>query len=234
MDHAEALRLQAAEKYALGELSGELRDQYEEHYFACSECALDIQATAMFLEGTRQLATQERSMPALLPQPASSTWFGRFFGSWLRPAVAVPLLATLLAAVIYQNAVTIPGLKSSAARTFAPQVYGPAFSLLTANVRGGSGVEIAVRPNESFLLDFDFTPSATFGSYVAQLQHTSGRVLLRTNLAGGQANRSLHFAVPAGTLSRPGQYALVFYGATPNGAPAAEVQRLSFTVAFPR
>ena len=32
MNHDEAIRLKAAEKYLLGELSAELRDQYEDHY----------------------------------------------------------------------------------------------------------------------------------------------------------------------------------------------------------
>ncbi len=38
MNHSEALQLQAAEKYILGELAPELRDEYEEHYFECEEC----------------------------------------------------------------------------------------------------------------------------------------------------------------------------------------------------
>jgi hypothetical protein len=35
MDHLEAKRIQAAEKYVLGELTPALRDEYEEHYFDC-------------------------------------------------------------------------------------------------------------------------------------------------------------------------------------------------------
>jgi len=33
MDHSEALRQQAAEKYVLGELPPPLRDEFEAHYF---------------------------------------------------------------------------------------------------------------------------------------------------------------------------------------------------------
>jgi len=51
MDHSEALRLQAAERYVLGELSPELREQYEEHYFTCEECASDVKASAVFAGG---------------------------------------------------------------------------------------------------------------------------------------------------------------------------------------
>ncbi len=46
MDHNEAIQLQAAVKYVLGELSPVQRDDYEEHYFDCAECAIDIKALA--------------------------------------------------------------------------------------------------------------------------------------------------------------------------------------------
>jgi len=53
MDHNEALRQQAAEKYVLGELPPTLRDEYEEHYFECQECALDVKATTEFVDNVR-------------------------------------------------------------------------------------------------------------------------------------------------------------------------------------
>jgi len=49
MDHKEAVRLQAAEKYVLGELAEELCKAYEEHYFDCQECATEVIATAAFV-----------------------------------------------------------------------------------------------------------------------------------------------------------------------------------------
>jgi anti-sigma factor RsiW len=53
MDHNEALQLQAAEKYVLGELSQSLRDKFEEHFFECPECALDVKAVAGFVDNAR-------------------------------------------------------------------------------------------------------------------------------------------------------------------------------------
>jgi hypothetical protein len=104
-------------------------------------------------------------------------------------------------------------------------------------VRGSSVVEITVQPNEGFLLDFDFTPAAIFDAYRAELQDSSGRVLSQSSIPGSDANKSLHFAVPAETLGKAGQYALVLYGAGKNGSEGksgTEVQRLSFQVAFQR
>ena len=93
MDHIEAVRLHAAEKYILGELPKEQHDEYEEHYFDCSACAEEIKATVAFMESSRQVAREEalqvvddkRLAPA---SPAKGGWFG-----WmLRPAFAIPCI----------------------------------------------------------------------------------------------------------------------------------------------
>ena len=55
MDHNEALRLQAAEKYVLGELPPPLRDEFEEHFFDCQECAQDVIAVAGFVDNARHV-----------------------------------------------------------------------------------------------------------------------------------------------------------------------------------
>ena len=55
MDHNEALQLQAAEKYVLGELPPPLRDEFEEHFFGCQECALDVKAAAGFVDNARHV-----------------------------------------------------------------------------------------------------------------------------------------------------------------------------------
>ena len=60
MDHEEAVRLQAAEKYVLGELAEELREAYEQHYFDCQECATEVIATAAFVDGARDIFKEER------------------------------------------------------------------------------------------------------------------------------------------------------------------------------
>ena len=42
MDHRDALREMAVEKYLLGELTGESRDIFENHLFDCEQCAADL------------------------------------------------------------------------------------------------------------------------------------------------------------------------------------------------
>src|SRR5260370_40882897 len=103
MDHNEALQLQAAVKYVLGELSQVQRDEYEEHYFDCAECAVDIKALATFADTTREVLRQERERQAAKELvPARGGWL-----RWLQPALVPPCAALLLLGG-YQNFVSIP------------------------------------------------------------------------------------------------------------------------------
>src|SRR5690242_2089456 len=108
MDHREALRLQAAEKYVLGELSPQLRDEYEEHYLECQECGEELKTTVAFVDSARGVLQDEVAVrtEAEIAQPRKAAWL-----AWLRPAVAVPVFAALLLVVAYQNLVTIPRLQ---------------------------------------------------------------------------------------------------------------------------
>ena len=53
MDHSESIRLMAAEKYLLGELTPDLQEKFEEHFFECQECALDVRAGAALVEHSK-------------------------------------------------------------------------------------------------------------------------------------------------------------------------------------
>ena len=236
MDHNEAVRLQAAVKYVLGELSPIQRDEYEEHYFDCGECAADIKALATFADTAREVLRQEKASHV----PASSTTRPGWL-RWLQPIVAVPAFAALLLIIAYQNSVTIPGLKSTSSRP-AAEIYGQTFLLQPSDTRRGSEAPVneatlEVRPNEGFLLQFDFIPSAAFPSYLCELQDASGRVLLHVNIPAEKAKQELHLPVPAGLLPHPGRYSVVFLGADPVSGKAvnnSKQQYFTFNVAFRR
>ena len=59
MDHNEAIKLRAAERYALGELPEQVRDAYEEHFFDCAECAMDMKAVSAFVDGARDIFAED-------------------------------------------------------------------------------------------------------------------------------------------------------------------------------
>jgi hypothetical protein len=235
MDHNDAVRLQAAEKYILGEFPQNLRDEYEEHFFDCAECAVDVKAIAAFADTTREvLRRAETDAAQKAAAPARGGWF-----AWLRPIVAVPAFAVLLLVIGYQNTVTIPRKQGMAALD-ASQVFTSSFSLKKADTLGSEDAKsaeegkIQVRPDESFALQFDFTPRQAFDGYICQLQDESGRSLLQVKIPGTSANRELHFVVPGGVV-RPAKYSLVLAGdpeASGRMTKTNEVSRLPFTVEF--
>lgn len=230
MNHNEAKQLQAAEKYLLGELSLAQREEYEEHYFDCAECAVDLKAMAVFADNAREVLRQEKANSMVTGRaPVQGGWF-----NWLRPIVAVPAFAALLLVIIYQNTVTIPRAKEEVAHG-AAQFFTSSFSLQMANTRGGEEVKVQIHPNEGFGLDFDFIPSRSFESYVCQLQDESGRSLWEVNVPGSSANKEAHVSVPA-ELVRPGKYSLVFFGApVSQGQPSRDkVLQLAFAIEFPQ
>ncbi len=236
MDHNEAVRLQAAEKYLLGELPKEQHAAFEEHFFECSACAEEMKTTVAFMESSRQVAREgvrqvideERLVPAV-SSPRAGGWFG-----WLRPAFAVPVFAALLLFIGYQNGVTIPKLKGSAASQSA-EIISSTFHL-AGSARGGdeSETKLQVRAGESFILNFDFTPARTFGEYSWQLLDQAGRAVKLGKISGDKKYQTVSLPVVGGVESA-GKYNLVFLGGaggnsqTPN---ENEVQRFTFTVVF--
>ncbi len=230
MDHSEVVRLQAVEKYMLGELSPELRDQFEEHYFDCPTCAADVTALHTFMAASRMILKEEAvAQPA--PREGNSKRRGWF--DWLRPAVALPAMAALAAVIFFQAVVTIPGLKERVARQSVAQVYESSFRVQGAT-RGEGSSKVTVSPDQSFALDFDFTPEQSFRSYKGMLIDPSGNTILSFRVPGSAANKELHLVVP-GDKIHAGNYELVFIGESesPNADQKAhEVLQLSFSVEF--
>jgi anti-sigma factor RsiW len=235
MDHFEAKHLNAAEKYVLGELTPELRDDYEKHYFDCADCSEDVRAAATFVTASKQIFQQDPvarpvAAPVRVPEKVSgfSAWF-----AWLRPAIAVPVMAALVAVIVYQNVASTPGARNSAAPREA-QAFASSFRL-QGSVRGNNEpTKIAVGANEPFALDFDFTPSQTFPNYEARVLDASGKTIFAAPLPSDLTNREVHLAIAGGTL-RPGAYDLLVVAKNDGSSPsnnAVEVQRLHFAIEF--
>ncbi|HXL22530.1 MAG TPA: hypothetical protein VOA78_08695 [Candidatus Dormibacteraeota bacterium] len=247
MDHTEALRLQAAEKYLLGELDATLRDQYEEHYFDCAACALDLQAAAAFAATTRQVF-QEDANAALAAAaaghraPASSTpdqpsWIQRF--RWAFAAVPAFVALVLATIVTYQDTVLIPHLKNAATPAVS-SLSAAVLDLPPTGTRSGADAPanaspFQVRPGEPFSVQFDFTPSAALPAYLCQLQDASGRTLLQVAVPADKANQRFSLAVPGSLLPASGNYRIVFLGAdlaSGQPLPGSNTQSFTITVAF--
>jgi hypothetical protein len=223
MEHTEAIRLMAVEKYLMDELTPDVRDSFEEHFFTCQDCAADVRAGAAFLQHSRKLLAakpETQVMPA--PVPSKPGWL-----AWLRPALAVPVIALLVAIMGYQNFVTYPSLKNSVAELRAPQIL-PSASLINSNTRGANLPSVSIHSGEPFLLFVDIPSDSHYASYVAELQGPDGKREWSLNVPVQATKDTVPIRVPAGTKAA-GQYALIVRGTGSSGEPV-EVARYPFVL----
>jgi hypothetical protein len=225
MDHDLAVKSQACEKYLLGELSPDLRDAYEEHYFSCAECATQLRMAAELVGAGQQIFAQT---PA--PAVSAGARIVQESGGWLRwfrPAIAIPVLATLLLVVGYQNLVLIPQLKESR----APRVLAM-FSLISANTRGETVPAFTTQPNQPVGLYVDVPADAAYSTYEITLVDPWGKTTPVRSLSYAEAQKTLVVVVNPGKIS--GKYALIISGQTNSqlASPPAELARIQFNIAF--
>lgn len=218
MDHSEAIRLGAPEKYLLGELSAQEREQFEEHFFTCLECADDVKSGAVFVDNARAVMREEAAMQTVL-KPATS----RGFAPWFRPAWGMAALVVLAGVISYQNVVTIPHLKETADR---PQAL-TSFSLLTAGSRGSAPV-IHPPQGQAFGIYVDIPPTQSF-PYYTLLVKTAKRQY-EVQVSAEQAKDTVLIWIPAGALDS-GSAELVISG-RPSEGQAVEIARDPFAIEF--
>lgn len=232
MDHLEAVRTKAAEKYMLGELSGKERDDYEDHFFGCQECASEVKLGAILVDSAKEVL----SSPHILPEkPAREIGARRPWFAWfMRPQFVVPALASLLLIIAYQNAVLIPRMKTATSDLNAAGVL-PSFSLITSNSRGGAPLTIRVSRNQLFGLYLDIPPEKKLSSYTCTVENTSGSVEFSASVSATQAREAVQLLLSSSRLS-PGNHILIVRGSgasdQASGAPAVEVARYEFNLQF--
>jgi hypothetical protein len=167
MDHDQAVRTFAVERYLLSEMPPPELDGFEEHYFECVECGESLRAASRFLEDAKQVwaATPQAVVPLAVPpripeskSPSSRTTSLNWL-SWLQPQFAAPAMAVLLAMVGYQ-AFRNSSLSNALQNVSTPQVIHTV--ALRPQTRGDA-TTLVVRQGESVVLQFDLpqpVPSA--------------------------------------------------------------------------
>lgn len=223
MDHTEAVRTQAVEKYILGELSPRLRNEFEEHYFDCVDCAVNLRAGVAFAAASRQYFAEVALPEKNVAAPSPSEWF-----SWWKPFVLVPTFAALLFLVGYQNLVSIPNLKRGTNSAVA--VAPPMFSLVNSTVHGSAGTPVDVAPNQPFDLVLDITaePRDANSIFLLTAKDASGNTVASLSVPARRAQQPVIFHIPG--VSSEGNYKVVILDqAAGSSTPAGEQP---FTVAF--
>jgi hypothetical protein len=218
MDHDLAVKSQACEKYLLGELSPELRDAYEEHYFSCADCATQLRMAAELIGASQHIFAKTPEVAASVPAVREPGGWSR----WLRPAFAIPVMAGLLLIVGYQNLLLIPRLQQSQ----APRVL-PMYSLISANTRGETVPVFAAQPNQPFGLYVDIPVTPEISNYKVSVQDPSGKTILSSSLNSAQAQKTQVLVINPDKNS--GEYTLVIIGQP----KPTELARIHFTVDFP-
>jgi hypothetical protein len=205
MDHEVASTTHAVERYLLGEMPSSERDAFEEHYFACMECADEIRSASVTVRDMKHVLRDLGSAR----KTSSPGWL-----SWLKPQVLVPTFAALSLAVVvgYQNTVVMPDLK-------APRSMGAAL-ILDGQTRAAATTLHSGDPLR-FLTAVEPAPE---GRVFVELTRASGAVVRSGDVAAPLPDRPLDVYFP-GTLG-PGKYALVVRD-SPRGK---ELARSSFEI----
>jgi Putative zinc-finger len=240
MDHDDAIRIAASERYLLGTLDEAEREAFEEHYFDCVECAEDVRTGAAVMAAAGTLPAE----PAQVREPARQVGEKRA-GAAARHAArarargrvrhgrtyaaALGGLAAGLCIVAYQGFVVIPRLESRAESAESIQSVPSAFLTLS---RSEAPVIAVAAQDRHLALTLSRSWDRPFAAYRVSLQDSSGRAVLAETLPARPADPAgtgeLDVLLPLRGLVA-GSYVLVVEGK--DGAPAsgaAPVARYAF------
>ena len=224
MEHTDAIRDFLAEKYLLGELTPEVREQFEEHIFECQECSDDVRAGASLIEHLKGVLSTQASTPLAV---SAKKFQPKWTLTWMRPAFALAAVAGLLAVVGFQAFFVQPALKREIAQADAPHIL-PSTSLITANSRGGNRPVITVPRGGAFLLFVDVPSDPSFASYVFELRSPTGKLEFSLPVSAEQAKQTLSLEIPPGPRES-GVYSLDVRGVGAAGAaPASGAERARY------
>jgi hypothetical protein len=209
MNHDEVVRQKLTERYLLHELEDQARDEYEEHFFQCSECALDLRTASEFVETSKiilALPSEGRVPARSMPRKHNKfSWLG-----WLQPQFAAPALTLLLVAVGYQNLVTLPSLQSK-----LRQPQSLSWAALSTETYG-TPKPIPIHPGQGFLLFIRIPPDGKYDSYTADLYNPAGRIQYSLKTPAGSVEDQWPVFIPEAN-HEAGSYRISLRGITASG-----------------
>ena len=223
MDHQEAVRRGAIEKYLLDEIPQPERDEFETHFFECQECADEVRTTATFLAGAKMELRRSH-----VPHPARAAAKKPWSAILSRPAVAAPVIGLLLLIVVYQYMVIIPRFAGQSAQLKKPEIL-TSLSLSDGDDRDGAVPTAATPKGQPLLLSLDIPMAKRFSSYACVLLAPSGAVVWRLPVSAAQAKDPVTISVPLGPLG-PGNYRLLVQGRANDGADPVALANYRFTL----
>ncbi len=216
MNHQDATQTMVVEKYVLNELTPELRAEFEEHYFECAECAMDLRATTAFLDAAKaefKTASATKRLPVAVLKTR---------GPWLwKPSIVMSALAACLLFIAYQNTVVVPQLHRQIAQFNSPEVV-PSVSLIGGASRGGAIPSMTVLAGHPFVLLMDIPTQDRFSSYTCSLYSPTGKLAWQVHVSAQEARDTISITVPAAD-TMGGKYSLHVQGNTDASNPQTPV-----------
>jgi hypothetical protein len=211
MDHDAVVRQKMTERYLLNELDPKARDEFEEHYFDCQNCAQDVHAGALFIEQSKVVLAKELEevkahLPVAVQAPATPRWM-----AWFRPALVVPVMAVLLTVVAYQNLVVLPQMQQA---VNSPQVLP--WAQVNVGTFGSDGPVIKAHAGQGFLLFVRIPPEGVYSRYTAELYNPAGKVEWSVTIPASSTEDQWPVQVP-GANRASGDYSLAVSGVTAAG-----------------
>lgn len=220
MDHEAVVRQKMTERYLLNELDPDVRDEFEDHFFDCPDCARDMRAGSEFVEHTKiilgesaaPVSERVRSHASQSENPGWAAWLPVGFRlAWFRPIWTVPALAVLLLVIGYQNLVTYPQLRGQLSQ---PRVLP--WAAVAIGTWGGESHSLTLRQGSGFLVIVRIPADGAYSLYKADLYNPQGRLECSINIpaVAGQDQWPVQFP---GASRESGTYKLSVHGVSAAG-----------------
>jgi len=191
MEHDEAIRCRAAERYVARELTPGEEEEFEQHYFDCPQCAEEVRWEQIFSANSRALFLEQ---PAAPPKPG----FVQSFLAWIRPRQA---LAFSLAcnAVLCAGLIVFMNIRAQQGAVMIPAYFAP------GPARGG---EIHSLPSGARYVQVHFpSPGQSYTSYSYEILSAGKRASSGSVAPLEGEEHTLYLAVPVDRLAA-GAYTL--------------------------
>ncbi len=228
MDHTEAVRSSAAERYTLGDLPVAQVEEFERHFFECPQCSEELRALAILAENTRAVFAEQPEpfvqQPAPVVAPQRTPLVVEKARAWWKQPWMIPAFAAIAVAV-FAGTENLQMRRQLLQMNQVGQVSEfPLFAV-------ARGVETPVTPhaNDAFFvvyLDENWDGQAQS----AVLQDEAGKGEARTFPIMDQGKATLDIRIPVHAL-KEGRYILSVRGKNASGAEG-ELARYPFTLRF--
>jgi len=221
MDHAEAARKFAVEQYILGELSETEREEFERHFFECTECAEGLEAGTVLVANAKSVLREAQFPERRAAVRERKSWFS-FSGWGFAPAAALAGCAILAVLTGYQNLVQIPALEGRAAS--GDMVIAPAISVRAA--RSAQGLTFS-KQSGMMSVTVAHEWEEPYTRYQGEIERAGGPAVAKAEIPATPGDITITAAL--GRFA-PGSYSLNLYGLREGSAERKQVARIPFSL----